>query len=213
MMEKSNLIFISEIIALIIIVFRNFLYLVITPYKAIRNISQHSRFSECLVIFLLVFLYFNYASAIRTQSFHPLVITSSAIQSFSYFILTFYITVCFFKLISILFNLKTTILSLTTTFAYSLLPTLIWFYVTSSLFILFPPPRGENFWGLSLSLIFVVFSLSLLLWRIILLYLSLRFATKASFGQIILMILFFMTWFLPASYAMYFLHIFRVPFI
>lgn len=204
---------IGDILATTILVLRNFGYLFIKPYKAMRHIAEHSHWGEVYIIFSLCYLYFAMAAAIRNQTIRPLIITSSAMVSFGFFIVTFIFVVYFFKFFSQQLSLKSKELSLATTFAYSLLPTLLWFYITSSLFLLLPPPRGEGPFGISLSFAFVVFSLALLAWRLILLYLSLRFATKASFGQIIFMILIFTACFLPYSYLMYFLGIFRVPFI
>lgn len=177
-----------------------------------RRVAEPS-WGEIYTIFFLVYLYFSYASVIRSKSLHPLVISTSAIKTFGFFLLTFTLTVYFFHFLASFLKLNTSKQKLASTFAYSLLPTLLWFFSTSTLFLLFPPPRGENILGLSLSLVFVIVSLSLLLWRLILFYLSLRFATKASFQQILLMMLLFAIWFLPFSFLMYYLDIFRVPFI
>ncbi|MFS8158800.1 MAG: hypothetical protein ACMG6E_01045, partial [Candidatus Roizmanbacteria bacterium] len=98
-------------------------------------------------------------------------------------------------------------------FAYGLLPTILWFSSTTILYLLLPPPRTFSFLGTGFSLVFIVGSISLLLFRCMLLYLSLRFAAKSSLTTVIYMILLFCLWFVPLTFLVYKMGIFRVPFV
>jgi hypothetical protein len=89
----------------------------------------------------------------------------------------------------------------------------VWFYITSSLYVLLPPPRTVSILGISYSYIFIVFSLIVLLWKTIIVYLAVRFSSWLSFQEIIYGVLLFFVWFTPLSYLLYFMKIFRVPFI
>ena len=131
------------------------------------------------------------------------------------FVITFFLVTYFFYFLhkGVHDKNKVTYRSFVFTFAYSLIPTFIWFYTTSTLYYLLPPPRTASFLGKGFSLAFVSFSMTLLLWRVILLYLAVRFSTGATFYRILTSLALFSVWFIPFSYVMYRLEIFRIPFI
>lgn len=199
--------------ASLLFVLRNFFGLIFYPYKTMRVIAQEKDRLQLYIIFALVYCYFIAGNIIRNKTLHPFVISSSSLTSFAFFIITFFLVTTFFWGINIARSKKTSFASLVFTFAYSLLPTLIWFFTTSLLFLLLPPPRTTSFLGQSFSVVFLIFSLSLLWWRLILLYLSVRFSLKTNFYTTVFYILLFLLWFLPFSYLMFYLKIFRIPFI
>jgi len=203
-----------NIIASSLIVLRRCLLLVLSPYVVMRNISKERDVGQLAVIFLAVFGYFWYASAIRLHSSNVFLVSSNAIVSSITFILVFITAVVYFFLYSqkkggTINNIEPFIFC----FAYSLIPTLVWFYITSSLYVLLPPPRTVSILGISYSYIFIVFSLIVLLWKTIIVYLAVRFSSWLSFQEIIYGVLLFFVWFTPLSYLLYFMKIFRVPFI
>lgn len=178
-----------------------------------RRIVEERDYYQVGILFTFVYAYFILATSVRHRTFEPFILTSSAFLSFLFFIGTFGLVVSFFYTLSQIFNKKTLFSSLIFSFAYSLAPTLIWFFTTSLLYYFIPPPRTLSFMGKSFSLVFTIFSISLLLWRIILYYLSIRFSLKLSFYKILLFSVIFLAWFLPYTYFMYQLKIFRIPFI
>lgn len=210
-MQKFSSI-VAHIITSLIFVLRNFGYLVYAPYKTMRRISKNEDKGQIAIIFIIAIGYFIYAQIVRQRTLHPLVVSSYAIISITGFFVTFYLVTKFFHEIYKKIS-DVEYMSIVSTFAYSLLPTFIWFFATSTLFYILPPPRTESFLGKGFSMTFVVFSTTLLFWRVVLLYLSLRFSTKQKFYRIAAGIGVFMLWFLPYSYLMYKLQIFRIPFI
>ena len=197
---------VSKILASIIIVFRNFIFLVFSPYKTLRKISQEKDYSQLLIILLLVFLYFKFIYYLREPIFPATVI-------FLFFMINFLIMISLFYLLSKMFYKKIMFSSFLFTFMYSLLPTFIWFVANSLFFYFLPPPRTMSFLGRGFSIFFIAFSLSLLLWKIILIYLSLRFSSRQGFYRIIFMICIYLVIFIPVSILFSFFKIFRIPFI
>lgn len=171
-----------------------------------RKISLEDDKNQITIIFFVVFLYFEIANKIRAYTISP-------ILTYGIFLINFSLAILFFYALGRLLKQEVKLKSLIFTFSYSLFPTLIWF-ITNSLFYFFlPPPRTTSLVGNLFSIFFIAFSLSLLLWKIILFYLSLRFSLKLNFYKIVYSIILFLAWFLPYSLFLYFLRIFRVPFI
>ncbi len=199
-------IFLLDFLTGFLIVIKRFFQLIFTPYKAIRKISKENDNYQLLIIFLLIFIFFFITSNIRDSSM-------SFIVPFVVFVFNFLITVCFFYWFSSVFRKKISIRPYFFSFAYSLFPTLIWFAISSFLYMILPPPRSTSFFGILFSIFFIAFSMSLLLWRLILFYLSLRFSSKLNFNKIIYMILVYVCLFIPYSFFLYSAGIFRIPFI
>lgn len=174
-----------------------------------RKISLEKDLYEPALIIGLIFLYFKFIYFLRDKIYPATLI-------YLLFIINFLLTVSFFYLLSKLFskNKKEVIFSrFIITFSYSLFPTIIWFLSTSILFIFLPPPRTFSILGKGFSIFFVAFSLSLLIWKLILGYLAIRFSSKQNFFRIIFMIIFYLIWFIPYSVFLYNFKLFRIPFI
>lgn len=199
---------VSELVGLItalILVVRNFFLLIFFPYKTMRKISKEDDYYQLAIIFFLVFVYFKFVYYLR-NNFYP------ATFIFLAFLVNLFLTTGFFYLISR--NEKRVVFrSFLYTFTYSLFPTLVWFASNSILYILVPPPRTFSFLGKGFSIFFIAYSISLLAWKLILFYLSIRFSAKASFYKIIYWILLFFVWFIPYSVLLYHFRVFRIPFI
>lgn len=192
-----------------ILVVRNFFLLIFYPYKTLRRLSLNFDFYQLLIIFFAVFVYFKWAYFLKDKPY-------PATLTFSIFLINFFLTVGFFWFLAKIINkskIKESFKSLIYTFSYSLFPTLIWFGSVSVLYLLLPPPRTTSILGISFSIFFLAFSLSLLIWKIILVFLSLRFSLRLNFYQIIYCLLLYFSWFLPYSILLYYFRLFRVPFI
>jgi len=189
-----------------ILVLRNFLLLIFSPYKTMRKIAQEKDYWQLAVIISFVLIYFEIANKIRRFNYSTLLI-------FIVFLSFFISTVFFFYLLGKVYNKKEELKSFFITFSYSLLPTLVWFITNSIIYYVLPPPRTMSLQGKGFSILFFAFSLSLFVWKIILVYLSVRFSAKLSFYKIIFLMILYLCLFFPISIFLYQLKVFRVPFI
>lgn len=188
-----------------ILVIKNFFLLIFFPYKTMRKIEREKDYYQLGIIFLLVFIYFKFIYYLRSDP-HP------ATFVFIIFLINFLLMTGFFYLVSKSSG-KVNFRSFVFTFSYSLFPTLIWFITDSILYVLFPPPRFLSLLGKGFSIFFVTFSISLLVWKLILFYLALRFSTKLNFFRIVYLMVLYLIWFIPYSIFLYYFKLFRVPFI
>ena len=171
-----------------------------------RKIAQEKDYWQLAVIISFVLIYFEIANKIRRFNYSTLLI-------FIVFLSFFISTVFFFYLLGKVYNKKEELKSFFITFSYSLLPTLVWFITNSIIYYVLPPPRTMSLQGKGFSILFFAFSLSLFVWKIILVYLSVRFSAKLSFYKIIFLMILYLCLFFPISIFLYQLKVFRVPFI
>lgn len=171
-----------------------------------RRISQEKSYGQLLVIGCLIYIYFYWATKIKDFLLPSYLMFLAVLINL---ILVMIFVYLFFRFTKVKIDLK----SFFFTYIYSLLPTLIWFFTSSIFYFLLPPPRTTSFLGKSFSIFFIAFSISLLIWKMILVYLSLRFSTKQSFYKIAFFLLIFGCVFLPYSLLLYSWQVFRIPFL
>ncbi len=174
-----------------------------------RHISDEKDVYQPALIIGIIFIYFKFIYYLRDKIYPATLI-------FVIFILNFLLTVYFFYWLSKIFNKNKNELKISNfifTFIYSLFPTLIWFLSTSILYIFLPPPRTFSLMGKGFSILFIAYSLSLLIWKLILVYLAVRFSSKQNFFNILTMIIYYLVWFVPYSIFLYQFKLFRIPFI
>ena len=191
------------------VLLKRFILLIISPYKTMRKISYEKDYYQPIIIISLVFIYFKFIYYLRDKIYPATLI-------YFLFIINVLLTVIFFYLLSKLFSnnkKEITFSSFVFTFSYSLFPTIIWFLSTSILFIFLPPPRTFSILGKGFSIFFVAYSMSLLIWKLIIGYLAMRFSSKQNFFKIIYMIILYLIWFIPYSIFLYQFKLFRIPFI
>jgi len=192
-----------------ILVFRNFFFLIFYPYKTMRKISLEKDYWQILIIFFLVFLYFKLSYFLKDKPY-------PASFTFFTFLVNFFLTAGFFYFLSKFIKKKdsgTSFKSLLFSLSYSLFPTLIWFESVSLLYLILPPPRTTSILGISFSIFFIAYSLSLLFWKLILVFLAIRFSLRLSFYQILYLWFLYLLWFIPYSILLYQAKLFRLPFI
>ena len=184
------------------------------PYETYRKLSEGKNLIQVVPIFILCLLYFAWTTLIHVGlSGHPLLISFNFFKLTSASIATFLLVVFALVWAGRLFGGRGSIKSVLLPWTYSLLPTLIWFFATSLLWLLFPPPRTLELSGKALSFTFLVFSWFLFFWKGVLYYLTLRFGMKLDFLKILgVSLIVFPLGFLY-SILMYKLGIFRVPFL
>ena len=180
--------------------------LITSPYPTMRKISVDKDNIQTILIFFFIWIYFHVSDMFRKVAIDPTVV-------FLIFCFNFLCSVLFCYGFSRIFGQKNSVRSYTRTLAYSLLPTLVWFTMNSLLYALLPPPRQLTIAGKAFSVFFVSFSISLLVWKIILFYLALRFSSRLSFYRLVFIMVIYVSVFLPYSVLLYTFKIFRVPFI
>ncbi|KKP29283.1 MAG: hypothetical protein UR15_C0018G0009, partial [Parcubacteria group bacterium GW2011_GWA2_31_28] len=178
--------------ASLILVIRNFFFLIFFPYKTMRRISQENDVLQLLIILIFIYIYFHIANNVKVFAIHPILMLVIVLAQL-------FVTVLFFYGFNRIWEKKVNFTSFVYTFSYSFLPTLIWFSANTILYYVLPPPRTLSMTGKAFSIVFVAFSLSLLLWKIILVYLAIRFSSKRNFYSIIYGIILYLCIFLPYS--------------
>lgn len=200
--------FFVHLFSSILIFFKRVFYLLLSPYKCMRDISQDEDMTQVFIIFFLVGFYFQWANEVKQYHYEPVIL-------FALTIFHYLLTVCYFMLLKTIsskyksVNVKKFLL----VFSYSLIPTLIWFFVNTLLYILIPPPRTPSFLGQTFSLVYISFSVAIFAWKIIMVYLAARFTTGFRFFRIIYSLLLYTAIVIPYSVLLYKIGIFRVPFL
>jgi hypothetical protein len=187
--------------------------LVTRPYETFRRLVKNQNAWELLYIAILLAAYFATASIVKTAAFRPFLLTKQfVVLGSSVASMTLVVSYLFYA-VARKFGAKGDYKPFAIAWAYTLIPTLLWFWITSILYIVLPPPRTTNPMGMIFSILYLTFSATLFYWKIILCYLSLRFALRMELKSILLTTL---AAAIPVGgycYLMYRLNIFRIPFI
>lgn len=197
MVSKFRFSKISSFVASFLIVLRRSILLILTPYRTMRKISLETDKLQIFWIAFFVVTYFLTVGLVKILTF----------------IVLFVSTILFMFAVGISLKKKIKISSMLFTFSYGLLPTTIWFYMSLVLLYLLPPPRTQSLQGKVFSVLYVSFSLSLLLWKIILSYLAIRFSLKLGFYSTMIALIFYIGFIAILSYFGLTLGLSKVPFI
>lgn len=181
---------------------RNSIGLIFYPYNTMRRISQEKGKSDLLCIMFLSIVFFSCTFFLRNSI--RAVIPAICIYGGS---------ILFFSALPGKRTFTERMISYVRTWSYTLLPTLIWFYTNMCLFLTLPPPRTLSIAGKTFSVLYIAFSVSLLIWKIILVYLSIRFSSRVFLYRIIYYILLYISILLPTSILLYHLGFSRIPFV
>jgi len=183
-----------------------------SPYATYRKIVSEDPY-QLLIIFSLIAGYFFLVSPLKLHTLHPFLLTINASRLFTT-VIALYLGICFLLLgLGKMFGGTQELRGVLMAWGYSLVPTLVWFFTTSVMYVFLPPPRTETILGRGFSLLYLTFSLSLFFWKGLLYYLTLRFALKFDLKKIILASLVFFPLLGVTSYFLYILGIFKVPFV
>lgn len=192
---------------------RHSIGITVRPYETYRRIVDKGTSWELVYIALFLSLYFSFASLVKTSSLHPFLLT----RKFVWLSVT-----CGIGYIASVFGLwalgkmvrgKGTFSGFALAWAYTLVPTVFWFWMTSLLYVVLPPPRSNSWLGISFSIVYLVLSTTLLLWKCILAYLSLRFGMKLDLQRILIIATLALPLGLVYGGLMYYFKVFRVPFL
>lgn len=202
------------ILRLFILFCRNTVGSLISPYTTYRRLlSETTDVRQTLFIPVLIIGYFIFAVTIRTGFDNPFLLTlKSNLLTFISF-LGFFMMLGLFGLGGKLVGVEAKFRQIYILWIFSLIPTLVWFLVTSLLYIILPPPRTMSFSGKLFSVFFIGFSTAVLFWKIILYYLTLRFSLKIDLSKIVLISMVVFPMLAIYSILVYRLGIFRIPFV
>jgi hypothetical protein len=186
-----------------ILFLRRIVGLIFTPYVTMRKISLDTSWGELFFIFIFSLFYFFITNAVRYW-LNGLIGAASL----------FGISIIFFSLMPAGQGTYTDrLVRIFRTWAYTLIPTLIWFYSTLLFYFLLPPPRTASVWGQLFSIFYIAFSASLLIWKLILVYLSIRFSLRVHLYRVIYYILIYLALSIPLWIFLYKAGISRIPFV
>jgi hypothetical protein len=192
---------------------RNMVGLVTKPYETYRKIVNHGSRWELIPLAILIGSYLGIASVVKIAAFRPYILTKQFVVLGTAVMITYGLVIgllwIFGKIVGGKGELKTIALG----WAYTLVPTTIWFLATSLLYVLIPPPRTGRPLGILFSVLFLLFSSVLFFWKIILSYLTLRFGMKLDLLRIGIVFCIVIPIVAMYSIAMYQLGIFKIPFV
>ncbi len=192
---------------------RNLLGIIFRPYETYRRIVDRANPWELLYLGVLLAVYFATSSVVKTVSFRPFLLTKQLV------VLALAVSMSFVFTVTVLYSIaravggKGRFRALAIAWAYTLIPTLVWFLTTSLLYVLLPPPRTARPLGIIYSLLYLVFSATLFFWKMTLGYLALRFSLRLDLVKILLVVAITLPLLALYSLMMYRWGIFKVPFL
>jgi hypothetical protein len=188
----------AHVLSDVVMVFLRWIGLIVRPYATMRSIAQQGDRGQWMLIWTASFVYFLFTNPARIFVF-------GAHMGWIWLVLG-------------LMNRSYTgnrlsIVGTFTLFAYALLPTQLWFIVNYMLSYILPPPRTMSLQGQFFSVIFVGFSISMLLWKFILVYLAVRYSVRQPFYRVVYTIILAAPGIVTISYIAYVLGISKVPYL
>lgn len=183
------------------------------PYETYREIADRGQVGEIFYLSMLLGLYFALASLVKTAVFAPYLLTRQFFALASAVAVGYSITVSILWFAGRLFEGRGTLPRFALLWGYTMVPTVVWFLVTSLLYIVLPPPRTARFSGVTFSVLYLIFSATLFWWKITLGYLTLRFGLKLTLPKILAVVAISLPVVAGWSYLMYVWGIFKVPFL
>ncbi len=187
--------------------------LILRPYETYRTIAGHSRWRELYSTGLLIGINFAIASVVKVAAFRPFLLTRQFVILWLAALGSYAVIVSALWFAGAILKVRIEKRALMISWGYTLLPTVIWFLVTSILYVILPPPRTTSFLGIAFSAFFIIFSVTLLWWKIMLSYLTVRFVLKVDLQRSIVACAIVLPVAAAYSVLMYYWGIFKVPFI
>lgn len=185
----------------------------VAPYRTYRKLAESRHYEQVLPLAGLAVLYFWWASAVRVGVRHPFILAKNWVVTAGAAGATFVFVIGGIYIVGKVIGGIREIRGIVLPWAYSLLPTLAWFYINSFSFFILPPPRYPTLAGKLFSFLFVVGSLVLFFWKGILYYLTLRFGMRLDLRRILAASAIIFPAGMIYALLMYRLGIFRIPFI
>ncbi|MBI2405262.1 YIP1 family protein [Candidatus Gottesmanbacteria bacterium] len=192
---------------------KNSLGLILRPYETYRRIVDRGSVVELLPIGLLLAGYFALASLVKEDTLRPFLLTRQFMVLVGTAGVSFFLVSATLWTVGTIVGGKGTFSRFVLAWGYTMLPTIAWFLMTSILYLILPPPRTTRTLGVAFSMLYLVISATILFWKILLGYLSLRFGLRLDLGKIVVVAIVAAPIFALYSFAMYKLGVFKVPFL
>lgn len=180
-----------------IIALQHSIGLIVAPYYTMRRIATRPRLLHAVLYVLLALLY----------------LASLNLQRVGFFLIQISVTYVFFYFVSWVLGKTASLKQLVVLFTYTLLPTIIWFLVSRAVAIVLPPPRTTSMLGVTFSILYIAFSLSLLIWKAILFYLAARYSLRQHFFLVMYTIVLYIPLAVTMAYVSYVMGVARIPFL
>jgi hypothetical protein len=187
--------------------------LVTRPYETVRGTVERENVYELVFIAIPLIFYFALASLVKVARFRPFLLTREFVLLTGATFIMYVFAVALFWTAGRLVGAQGKLKGFAVAWGYSLMPTFLWFFATSILYVLLPPPRTTSIQGVLFSILFLIFSATLLFWKITIGYLALRFGLRLDLGKILIVLAISLPILGFYSYGMYRLGIFKIPFI
>ena len=180
-----------------IILLQHSVGLIVAPYFTMRRIAVRPRLIHAVLYVLLALLYLASLNTGRV----------------GFFLIQISVTYIFFYIASWMLGKTASLKQLIVLFTYTLLPTILWFLVSRAVAVVLPPPRTTSMLGVGFSILYIAFSLSLLIWKAILFYLAARYSLRQHFFVVMYTIVLYMPLAVTMAYVSYVMGVARIPFL
>lgn len=192
---------------------RTIIGIMVRPYETYRRIVIYGKPGELIFVAALLGLYFALASIVKVAAFRPFLLTQQFTVLFAGAASGALVATMSVMVAGRLLRVRVPFIQLLIAWSYTLIPTVIWFFAASFLYVLLPPPRTTSALGILFSLLFLAFSATLLWWKVTLSYLTLRFALRLDFGKSVVVAVLCAPILATWAVIMYKTGIFKVPFL
>lgn len=188
---------VTSIIYELICIVRHLFGLIFTPYYTMRSIALRPSLAQAAVIWTIAIVYLGSLHASRVW----------------FFMLQMGVLCTYFYLATRFFKNPASASRVAVLFSYTLWPTIVWFFTNRAIYHVLPPPRTTSTLGIGFSIFFISFSISILIWKMILFYLAARYSLKQHFWKVVYTIVLYMPIAIALTYIGYVLKISRIPFL
>lgn len=187
--------------------------LIVRPYETYRRLTQKANLWEALSIWVILAVYFAAVSLVKTAAFLPFYLSRQFIVLFSAAAGGYVLATVLLWVWARILGGRGSLQQVAVAWAYTLIPTLLWFWFAMFLWLILPPPRTTSALGIGFSIVFIAISTAILFWKILLSYLVLRFSMRFDLiriGTVFAIVIPFLTFY---SVVMFRMGIFKIPFI
>ncbi|MBU1326591.1 YIP1 family protein [Patescibacteria group bacterium] len=204
---------VDNFLVAIVSVARTSVGLIMRPYETYRRLTQKANLWEALSIWVILAIYFAAVSLVKTAAFLPFYLSRQFIVIFSASVGGYLLATVLLWVSARILGGKGSLRQVAVAWAYTLIPTLLWFWFAMLLWLILPPPRTTSVLGIGFSIVFIAISTAILFWKILLSYLVLRFGMRLDLLRISIAFAIVIPILTFYSVVMFRMGIFKVPFI
>lgn len=183
------------------------------PYETYRRIVNRGSLLEYLFIGAVVLCYLVLVAVVKTSVFRPYLLTKQFILLLSGAMFGVLLSSTLLWFVGRRVGGRGSLEGVVLGWGYGLIPTVLWFFLTSVLYVLLPPPRTTRFLGVLFSVIYLSLSGVLFFYKAMCVYLTLRFGMKMDMAKIFVTLGISLPVLFLYSVLMYQLNIYKIPFL